>query len=784
MKILYNFFITLKRYTTSAILNIIGLSLAFAAFIVLMAQFSFEHGYDSYNRNADRTYRLAIVSNTDASNNFSCFSQQLIDKLSGASPHIVTATMYDNLSWNKNQAITITRSNGGRASFQVDFSQVYAPFVTIADITIIEGDKNALEHPWNVIIPESMAKTMFPDESAIGKSFTWEENICSIGAVYKDIPANSVIKNMFYYTRSNDEKFGKNQYNFLFLITIDSPDKADEVLLSLNDSFHDYFKAGGEHLDSHIEMTSLRDLYYTTGVRKDFGDKGNKTRTNIMLAIALLIVIIAVINYINFASSIAPLKIKMLNTQRVMGASLWKIRFSVIIESVMIAIISFLLALLIVGMLASTSFSNMWIADISLKANIPTIAYTALLSLAVGFLAGLYPAFYMTSFEPTVALRGTFAASPRGKVYRSVLIGFQYVISSTLIIASLFIGLQNRFVGKYDLGYNKSQIAIVKISENLCKNQAALSAEMKSNSEIADVAYAMSQMGCRDFYQNWVIELNGETWEFNIMPVSYNFLEVMNIPVQEGRDFRADDENSSDGLLILNRVSPKENGEPVSLNEETGNDKFKVIGFIDNTVHLQTLYVNENPFAFYYRKAYNDGLEYMYIKINEGVDKFLVVDKIKKSINRIEPDYPVQVNFLDAQLNHLYKKDQRIGTLISIVSLLAIVISLIGVFGLVLFETQFRRKEIGIRRVMGASTHEILLMFNRKFVIIALVCFAVAIPLAVYSVKSWLSAFQFRIPLFWWVFAIALCVILFITIITVTVRSRQAANANPVDSIR
>ncbi|MDD4142948.1 MAG: ABC transporter permease, partial [Bacteroidales bacterium] len=250
MKILYNFFITLKRYTSSAILNIIGLSLAFAAFIVLIAQFSFEHGYDSYNKNADRTYRIARVNNTDASVAFSLFSQQLIDQLSVASPHIVAATMYDDLSWNKNQAITITHSNGAKESFQVDFSQVYAPFITIADIDIIEGDKNALEQPWNVIIPESMAKKMFPDKSAVGKTFKWKEDLCSIGAVYKDIPANSEIKNSFYYTRRNDEKFGSYQYNFLFLITIDSPDKADEVLLSLNDSFNEYFKDGGEDEDS------------------------------------------------------------------------------------------------------------------------------------------------------------------------------------------------------------------------------------------------------------------------------------------------------------------------------------------------------------------------------------------------------------------------------------------------------------------------------------------------------------------------------------------------------
>lgn len=779
MKIFYNFFITLKRYTTSAILNILGLSLAFAAFIILVSQYAFEHGYESYNKNADRTYRVAVtykIQPADAT--LALFSQPAIDRLSATSPHIVAATMFD--TWQKNKLYTITLPDGTEKSFYSDFCQVYEQFVTVADIDIIEGDTNALKSPWNVIISESMAETIFPGESAIGKSLTWDKHLCTVGAVYEDIPKNSQFKNSVYYTRQSDKKFGDGQVNFLFLVTVDSPDNVDDVSELMTATFNEYNKSIGYNVDCKIVMTPITDLYYTTNVQYDFTDKGNKTTTNMMLIIALLIIIVATINYINFASSMAPLKIKMLNIQHVMGAGLWRIRLSIILESVMIAFLSFLLSLLIVGGVSATSFSNLWIADISISANAYTIICTAFTALLVGFIAGVYPSFYMTSFTPAIILKGNFAMSSHGKVYRSVLIGFQYVISICLIVAALFINLQNKYVNKYDLGYDKSRIAVVKTAQE----HDVLISEMKSNNEIEDVAFSAQKIGCRDYYQDWSFNYNDVTWDFNLMQVSYNFLDIMGISVSEGRSFSIEDQNSPDGLMVFNRITPKNNGEPIRLNEPTGVSKYNVIGFIDTPIHLQTLYVPENPFCFYYNRIYEESYQYMYVKIKTGVDKYQAIDKIKKSINKIDPTYQVHVEFLDDQLNELYKKDTRMGTLITTGSVLAILISLMGVFGLVLFETQYRRKEIGIRRVIGASIEEILMLFNKKFFIIILICFIIAVPLSVYAIRFWLSSFQYKIPVFWWVFAIALSIVLIITIITVTARSWKAATENPVKSIK
>lgn len=800
------FWITIKRYTASAALNIFGLSIAFAAFIVLLIQVNFERGYDSYNKNADKVYRVALsISGFEGYSSLSCLSQQIIDLLSASSPHVKAATMLDYTDWSKDIHIKIVRADGAANIFKTDLSIVYPSFIKIADLHIIDGDKNVLSKPWNMLVPESIAKKMYPDDSAVGKSFVIEDTpyrnmngkSFTIGAVYKDIPANSVLSNRFYYTWPVENKFGPEQYNFLFLVMLDSPANKAKVEKIFNNVLKEYYKNERKDNPVDIKLSPIRSLYYDNTSFSDFDDKGSKKNTDIMLAIAILIITMAIINYLNFAFAIAPLKMKMLNIRRIMGADRWHLRVSIIMESVMISVLSYAIAIFLVWSLYSTSFANIWIAGISIPDNLLTVGLSAVIAVIVGVLAGIYPAFYMTSTSPVMAMKGSFIMSTKKSIYRVLLIGFQYVISIVMIIVAAFITIQNRYITNYNLGYDKNDVVVAEISRSLYKKHESLSAELKKCSTIEDVAYAESKIGERDFYQNWAGQFNNEPADFNLMNVSYNFLDVLGIPVVEGRNFNKDDEKSFDGFMIFNKISPKTNGNTLNIGDGNIDHnlsegygfpvyQYKVIGFFDNSVHLQSMFTGEKSFTFYYRKRYSDALslKYAYIKLKHGADKANVIDHIKSVFKSMDPTLPFEAEFLDEQLNHIYDKEQRIGYLTSIASLLAIIISLMGVFGLVMFETQYRRSEIGIRRVYGALIKEILAMFNRKFVIISFVCFIIAAPVAWYITDKWLTKFEYRIPIYWWVFVLALLVILIITISTVTIRSWSTANENPADSIK
>lgn len=787
MNLLKNIILTLKRYTTSAVLNIIGLSLAFTACFVLFIQVNYEYGYDRYNPDADRCYRVAYFNPSDKST-FAYCSQPLIDKLITIAPQVQAATMYDNLTWNKNQYISVTRVNGGIDMFHVDMSQIYSGFVEIAALNIIEGDAiKALNNPYTFLIPKSISEYIFQKESAVGKSFTWLGRECTVGAVYDDIPSNSIFDNNFYYARSDAEKFPDFARNFEFLVKLDKSDSQDDV----KSQFDDYLAQDSEGDPVTTVFTSFEDMYYDTTVEGDIGEKGNRTNTLVMLAVAILILMIATINYINFASALTPVKIKMINTQRILGASVMDLRLSIIMESVLLSLTSFVTALLFVTLLSTSIVSSHFLIDISPANNLFIIVIVAIISIIIGLIAGVFPAFYMTSIKPILVLKGSFGMSPKGKVYRSILVGIQYVISFALIICTIFINLQNKYMSNYYLGYDKDQILVVKISEDIySKHKEEIINEIKTYNNFEDVAFAASKIGDQDYYQGWRTSIDNQMWDFSVTGVSSNFLDVMGMKVDEGRNFREEDANNNYAELIFNRITPKVDGSDLKLDDgELSDDvedsyyNMKVIGFLSDDVVFQNLHIPELSFCLLLGDLIEPN-QFAYIRVKRGSDMNEAINDTKEIFKKIDPIFPVEIEFLNEQLNSLYKKEQRTGLITAIASILAIIISLVGVFGLVLFETQYRRKEIGVRRIHGATVSGILSMFNWKFIRITLICFVIAVPIAIYAISDWVTNFEYKIGISWWIFICALCIVILITVLTVTVRCWAVSNSNPVESLK
>lgn len=438
--------------------------------------------------------------------------------------------------------------------------------------------------------------------------------------------------------------------------------------------------------------------------------------------------------------------------------------------------------------------------SLNLSSNWMTLVWTALLAVGTGILAGMYPAFYITSFPPAMAINGSFSLTDRAKVARKTLIGLQYVISIALVIGALFISLQNRFIEKVDLGYERDNILEVKISIGTALTKSNLYRDLLlEHPNIKDVAFNENKFVSDDSKATIGYNYRGEHSYMCWRGVSSNFPEVMGIQILAGRDLRAGDEllDNDRAVCIINETAANDIMSRFS-KEEIG-DISDLIGtsIIDNSIpveivgvfkdfHFESLYREVRPFGFWvsaknsYRRYSPEN--YSYVKITGGNPK-TAIDHIRKVTNELNPGYPAEIQLFDQALHNLYKKSQAQGLLVTFFCMFAVLLSLVGVFGLVIFESQGREKEIAVRKVFGATIRQIFWMFNYSFIKVVIVGFILAAPIAYYGVSQWLRSFAYKTPMYIWVFFVAFMLIALLTALTVTFQSYRAAIANPSEKL-
>ena len=611
--------------------------------------------------------------------------------------------------------------------------------------------------------------------------WTKSAKLFTIGAVYKDFPENTQLRNVVYTAIDPDYNINNfSSSNWVCYLLLDNPAMADEVADNFNRNF-DFKKI--YHEGEQIRLVPLTDIYYMNETQ-DGGTfrSGNKEVTALLFGIALLIVIVAAINFTNFSTSLTPLRIKSINTQKVLGSSDTLLRRSLLIEAALISFIAWLVSLVIFWGLDWAEALPFIEADLSLVSNLPIVFLCGIVALVIGWLAGIYPAYYITSFPPALVLKGSFGLSPSGRKLRTTLICVQFVVSIVLIIGACFVQIQNSYMRNFSLGFDKDQVAIVELNETMYnKHHDTYVNRLKENPGIEDVAFAMEKVGSKDGYNTNGGNYKGKDFQYFIIIASSNFLRVMGIPVIEGRDFSKADELSDHVSYIFNRTAME------GLDMQVGDafDSYSsghLVGFSDD-VKFTSLRGGEDNIAFLVGN-FGYSLPISYIRLKAGSDIHAVVGHIQETMRELDPSYPFNIEFYDEIFNHLYRKEENLRDLVTVFSLLAIIISLVGVFGLVVFETQYRRKEIGIRKVHGATVGEILLMFNKAYLRIVGICFVIAAPIAWQGAKMWLEGFAYKTPLHWWVFLIALLIVTVITLLTVSFQNWKAANENPVNSIK
>lgn len=783
--ILRNFLSILRRFRLATILNVLGLSVAFISFMVITMQINYDKTFDLCHKNPETIYRIEPT--WDDGNSQSIVSRPVANLIINSSPHIVKGGLMQ--SW-ANTLFFFTEKEGKRDAYKERFVKCTPEIIEIFDFHMVEGRQNALTEPNKVLIPLSMAQKLFGKGPYVGQMLIREsigKQNFTIGGVYQDLPRNSSMGNHIYMAidpKENIDSWGNWNYNLF--VRLDDEDNLQSVQDNIQKNYDKLLTDGRKDIPGSVKFrfTPLPDMHFITNVSYDNVPKASRQTILVLSAISLIILVIAGINFTNFSTALTPMRIKSINTQKVLGSSDRLLRASLVAEAVVISITAYLIAIAGLYLLNKTSFTSLVSADISITTQWPIVLGTAAVAAVVGVAAGIYPAFYITSFSPALVLKGSFGLSPKGRKLRSALIGIQFISSFALIIGALFMYMQNHYMQNAPTGYDKDAVVLVEMNENNNKNYKSISEELKSFPEIYGVAYSNNILSSQDAYMGWGRDYLDKSINYQCIPVSSSFLDLMGIKVTEGRGFRPEDDLKDHPTCVFNEKA--RTMFDMKLGTKVDNDE--IVGFIED-VKFASFRTEVSPMAFlvWGNKMWGETeITYgtAYVKLKAGSNFRDGIEHIRKTLQKFDPDYPYVIKFYDEVLQQTYEQELRVTSQITLFSLVAIFICIVGVFGLVVFDSEYRRKEISVRKVMGATSGEIIMMFNRSYIITLVICFAIGAPLAYVMVSEWLKNFAYRTPVYWWVFAVAFIVVAAITILTVTFQNWQAANENPVNNIK
>lgn len=784
--IIRNFIHVLSRFHLASLLNVLGLSVAFAAFLVIMMQIDYERGFDRCYSTSDRIFRLDRIYETDGIYN-SVVPGAFFEAVAASSPHIQAGALVG-IGF---PFFFKVKEGEQEHGFKERINFAGKDLAKIFGLETVDGNLQCLDDPNQAILPESLALKMFGTPYAAGKQLFLGDSIgyepsrrsFTVGGVYRDLPGNCQFRNDIYipvYESDRKEWYGQSLFGYLLL---DDAEAAKLVEDNFNRTFDFKAKYGDYgNTEMHIELLPIASIYYAKA-QSTYFRTGNPDTMKLLLLIAFLIIVVAGINFTNFSTAMAPIRIRSINTQKVLGSSVAGLRRMLVAEAVGISLLSYGVSLLLVAGLNRLEMLAFVQADTSLVHHPGLLIAVGSIAVVVGLVAGFYPAWYMTSVPPVMALKGSFGLSRAGRRMRTVLIGFQFVVSIVLIIGSIFIWLQNNYIRKANLGFETSQIALAELSTQLYVTyRDVLVDRLHEFPGIQGVAFADAVLGGSDGYSMREFSVDKARIYSYYLYVSDNFLDVMGIPVVAGRDFSPSDlqRDKTTPAVILTKNGADQLGIDLSQGTVRLEQGMDVVGISDD-VQACSFRIGDNPFVFRLEKY---PLKTLYVRLKAGTDVDKAVAHIRGVLASLDPVYPSEIHFYDEVYDNLYRQENYLKQMITLFSLLAIVISITGVFGLVVFETQYRRKEIGIRKVHGATVGDILLLFNRVYIKIVVVCFVLAAPLAWYGVEKWLENFSEHTPVYFWVFLAALLIVLAITLATVTFQNWRAATANPVRSLK
>ncbi|WP_300729575.1 FtsX-like permease family protein [uncultured Bacteroides sp.] len=789
--IIRNLFYTLKRFRTASVLSLIGLSAAFSAFTLIMMKVDYDRSFDSCYPEPDRLVMLNM--GIPEEHELQLLPRGPIDYLMEQISEIEYGTIYAP-AWQK--LALYTDPENPQYFYESPWS-VYPDFAKVVGLKFVEGSDAGMNRMESAIVSESYARKLFPKGNALGSYLYMEgSNWLTPGAtkyricgIFEDLPENCQFKNDLFLPMGNTQQDSWGSQNFCAFFRLKPGVSVEEVNRKIRDSKaieRMYFYE--EKSKEEFYVFPIKDLYYDMHASHCF-KTGSRSSLTLTVIIGFLIIIIACINLVNFSTALTPVRIRSINTQKVLGCTDGELRRALILESVCTVVIGWLISLGITATLIHLNVLSFMGFTPSLVAYWPYVALTGVVAVATGIIAGLYPAWYMTSFPPALVLKGNYALSGKGKRLRMLLIGFQYVVSFVLIVSASFIYLQNRFMRTSNLGFEKDQILVASLPQMEYNSSPyrSFQSKLKSYAEIDDIAFAKWELGASEGYTFYAFKYKDQEYMHQYIDVTTNFFRVMGIDILSGSDFQPGDSIGTDPLeFIATEDLQQKTGIPAGeiIDFFVWGRKARLKGYVNN-VQFTSRKTQPYPYVFCPNgKGSNETMPYAYIRVKAGSNMDAALEHIRRTSAECFPGYPTDVKFYDQVYTSLYQLETDQQQMITLFSLLAIIISLVGIFGLIIFEAEHRRKEIGVRHVYGATTGKILWMFGRSYLLLAVISSVIASPIAAWLVLRWMEPFNERVPLSPWVFAGACIIVCLITEITITIQNYRTATANPVDSLK
>ena len=789
--IVRNFTSMFRKFVTASLLNLLGLSLAFASFFVIMTQVNYDLGYNKSFTEHEKLFRLTMKLGPGMEDYGVTLPRPLVEQMAAASPHITGYGIEE--CWTRFDQFLVDNQE-----YSLDLLCGIHDFMSVFKPTVICGDLKGLNQLPNIVLQRSEAMRIFGTANAVGKTLKykwvdgWIFNVC---AVIEDYPENNILHGVCF--RGTNECEGDyHNWNYQAYIRVDDTANLPNVITAMRQKAIELFKndfnmkTQQEEEALQVVLTPIADTHFAKDLSKDSPNIKSVSRSSVYLLIcfSLLIVVIAAVNFMNFTLAETPLRIRSINTQKVLGASTASLRGSLLAEAVIISLLAFMVAMAMVWLAYDLGLQELVQGSILLQDNLWLVGITLLISIVVGLLAGAYPSYYVTSFPPALVLKGSFGLSPKGRVLRTSLICLQFVVSFMLVIGVGIMYLQSYLIFHTDYGFDKDEVMVVPTAPDTRNHADAIDADLRKIPGIEGASLAQSVLGSNDSYQTWGRGEGDKHMTFTCIFVDWRFLSVMGIDIVEGRNFR-----QTDGDVYIFNESAKKKYPWLAVDKPINDEDMPVVGFCED-IKYTTLRVDDSqqPIAFVVpsREGYFKGdfwRNHLLVRVAKGVDKREAKQKVLETVLKYEHESKPDISdlrYVDDVLEESYRQERLFTQQILLFSLLAILISIIGVFGLTMFESEYRRKEIGVRKVFGSSTREILLMFNRRYLYILLGCFAVAAPLGYLVGQHWLEGFAVRTAISPLLFVVSFLLITLITMLTVTYQSWKNANENPVNSIK
>ena len=791
----------LLRNKFYSILNISGLAIGIACCLLIVLFVTDELSYDKHYEKSDRTYRLTMSGKL----NGSAFDLAVVGPAVGQALKDDYPEVLEFGRFRQRGAPFI--QYGENIFKEENFVWADHSILNIFDVELVQGNpEEALINPRSLIMSESAAKKYFGEEDPIGKTIEFSGNSdYSVTAVYKDMPKNQhfefdVIGSLLTLEEARRQMW--LQMNFQTYVVLSEGADVESMRATFPDLLKKYVgpevkqfmnmdweEMGNSGSDMAFGMQPVSAIHLNSDLQGELDANGDLKYVFIFSAIALFILLIACINFMNLATARSAHRAKEVGVRKVLGSLKSQLVNQFLAESILISLFSFVLA---VGLayLAIPYFNNLSNKELALPFTEPLFLASIFGGvLLVGFMAGSYPAFFLSAFKPVQVLKGSLSGGMKSGALRNVLVVIQFCTSIFLVIGTLVILNQMSFIQSKNLGFDRDQVVIINDAYLAGNNVQALKTNVESYPEVKSVSVSgylptPSNNNMNVFIKGLVPNQDNQVLMSN-WTIDYEYLETMGMNLVAGRNFSREFPTDSSGIII-NEAAAKEFGWEDPIGQTIGNfvdmegniEGLKVIGVVED-FHYRSLKDRIAPLCM--ELGESSGL--MNLKVNTK-DYAGLISKLESTWTELAPNQPFEVSFLDERFDTMYDAEQRLGKIFGIFACLAILIACLGLFGLASYTAENRIKEVGIRKVLGANVAQIVFLLSKDIGKLVIIAFIIGAPLAWYFMNDWLSGFQYRTNMSWNIYALTAIGALLVALITMSYQSIKAAKANPVRSLR